>query len=357
MKYIDPYLITTSAIVDIGLASCIFAFFAALYGFGYFVLSGLRRTFTKALIGLAIINLLAAITQVSEVFYVYTEASIGTYVWRNIMFVQCALFLNLLQIEIFGVFNGGLIRTNIFKRENMKWVWLYAISFHILCTAPMYLDGWVWEYNESRLLTKWATYGPALYSTIVGIWGISQNLFILQKVHVHTSQISAMSTGSTDTSQEHRRNGARTIRSLIILVLIFDITAVSTFAAASAIGSDVTNTLHYVLLQMSLSIIGIHLFAETFLFERIVRQFQKRSSTGNSFNGSYNGAEGGAGNRTTVPVIVSPTTSPAVGRNKVVAVTIHKGLEDSYSSSKTFANEKATSWALSACLVRGQFLK
>ncbi|KAH6560927.1 hypothetical protein BASA61_000028 [Batrachochytrium salamandrivorans] len=269
--------------------------------------------------------------QASEIVHVYNPYRPVWSIWRNIVYPLCVVLLNLLQLEIFNVFNDGLINIRIFQSQNMKWMRLIVILVHLFLCLPTYLQIWLLPYDDTSLATKWGTFGAGVYAILVGIWGVLQNFYILKRIHAHFDslrstdcsesleycapdanygQIKAnkhISTGTIhsdcDTtmvstqyeppssapvhhptprhvSKTIRRiqSGARRIRWSIFFLFAMDIFSVGTFITASLVTEEEDRVMHHAMLQISFGVIGMHLFLETFLFTQIVTQFKQQMS-------------------------------------------------------------------------------
>ncbi|KAJ1330722.1 hypothetical protein BSLG_009174 [Batrachochytrium salamandrivorans] len=122
---------------------------------------------------------IGAVMQVSEASFLYMTISNTTYVWRNIMFQLCMISLNMLQLEIFQCFNGGLLRFRWFHSENIKYMRITSLIIHIICGWSSYLQGLAFPYEEGSIFAKWSPIGAAVYSVIICGIGLSQNMLIL----------------------------------------------------------------------------------------------------------------------------------------------------------------------------------
>ncbi|KAH9250118.1 hypothetical protein BASA81_012070 [Batrachochytrium salamandrivorans] len=180
------------------------------------------------------------------------------------------MILNLLQLEIFAIFNGGLIHWSTLERDNIKWIRCGVIVLHLICTGPCYLSVWAIPVEINNLQSNWTTYGSGLYCGLIALYGIVQDAFILYKVNEHLNRLNSRKIEGASSSS---RDLAMT--SLIIAALIFVIMGVTLFGASVIIpAGGANNLLHFVLMQFSISFVGIHMFVETFLFERIVAKFR-----------------------------------------------------------------------------------
>ncbi|EGF79273.1 expressed protein [Batrachochytrium dendrobatidis JAM81] len=329
---IDADRIIDSPVAMVALISTGIALLAGVFGTGLFLYRGTENKFTWAILSLVIINFMSVQLQASEIAYVYLPSSLGTLIWRNVIYQLCVLSLNLLQLEIFAVFNAGLMHVSIFRPDNMKWVRLAAIIVHLLYALPIYLQGWVIPMSDNREI-KWTVYGAALYTLLVGIWGVFQNCYILAKLQAHfavlnksiglddfhTSNAVSPCKSNTDSNNtlvfleaghesdsisspvilprrdsrqcltnenshvnKRVQNGSRVIQLLIFIMFALDITCTVTFIISSITKISQDSIAHYAHMQISVSIIGIHLFLETFLFTQIVDQFRKKLSATNS---------------------------------------------------------------------------
>ncbi|KAH6575515.1 hypothetical protein BASA60_004997 [Batrachochytrium salamandrivorans] len=130
---------------------------------------------------------IGAVMQVSEASFLYMTISNTTYVWRNIMFQLCMISLNMLQLEIFQCFNGGLLRFRWFHSENIKYMRITSLIIHIICGWSSYLQGLAFPYEEGSIFAKWSPIGAAVYSVIICGIGLSQNMLILIRAHLTTT--------------------------------------------------------------------------------------------------------------------------------------------------------------------------
>ncbi|KAJ8331132.1 hypothetical protein O5D80_000699 [Batrachochytrium dendrobatidis] len=315
--YIDPLLLTKSPLVIIGLAFSVVGFFMCLYGVCFFGFQGLRKRFTRAIIFLVLINAIGLLMQVSEVCFVYLLSYTELYTWRNIMFELCMISLNMLQLEIFSCFNGGLLHISLFHAENIKWLRLASIILHLITGLGAYLEGIAWQYSMGSILSLWTGLGPVVYAVFICIIGVTQNLLILKKVKQHIRTIT-VSNGSADP----RVIKVQGTKILIYFVLALDLSSLAIFIISGVVGSLDNYIPHYSLMQICFGIFGIHMFLETFLFERIVDQFRKKvtspvnskgsravvSNSGVSSNPGIKYSNAVTSNTSVVPLMVSPNT-------------------------------------------------
>ncbi|KAJ1343377.1 hypothetical protein BSLG_002403 [Batrachochytrium salamandrivorans] len=206
-------------------------------GVWIFISRGLKKKFTPTIISLIVINAMTLMLQASEIVHVYNPYRPVWSIWRNIVYPLCVVLLNLLQLEIFNVFNDGLINIRIFQSQNMKWMRLIVILVHLFLCLPTYLQIWLLPYDDTSLATKrkfqvisaaYIDRRPYPLMSLVhssdqlgsyialitlsvarrtlklfvprfsafGIWGVLQNFYILKRIHAHFDSLR-----STDCSE------------------------------------------------------------------------------------------------------------------------------------------------------------
>ncbi|EGF81698.1 hypothetical protein BATDEDRAFT_23234 [Batrachochytrium dendrobatidis JAM81] len=218
MPFIHHVEIIQFPLAFFGMLFTALSFITGIVGTIVFIRKGVQKRFTTSIITLIAINLSTILLQLSEVAYVYLPYTSAALISRNFIYQICVLLLNLIQLEIFRVFNEGLINIKAFRSENMKWIRLAAILVHLICSLPTYLQEWVFPYNLETTATKWANNGSAIYTILVGIWGVLQNLYILKRTRTHFDRLRAARSENPANFNSHKLQ--RQNSSVIALVAV-----------------------------------------------------------------------------------------------------------------------------------------
>ncbi|KAI8923905.1 hypothetical protein BC831DRAFT_468391 [Entophlyctis helioformis] len=259
------------------------------YGIGNFVALGLKHHFTRTIISLIVINIFNILLQTLQLLYLYLPAeTLWVYTARNWMYPTSICLLNLLQLEIFA---------------NMVYLRSVTISIMAASSLGCFVSPFIWGFDEPKGVRLYSSIGPAVYASLVALWGISQNLVILHKVQDHIKGLA-----SNESSSQSKKAGGRVIQAMVLALLLLDIAAVVCFIVSLRYPREYGTpeiVTKYSLQQLSFGIIGTHMFGETFLFDKIAAQFRKHTSGSGSRN-KIAGASKSQGSINTLSTAVSP---------------------------------------------------
>ncbi|OAJ38558.1 hypothetical protein BDEG_22466 [Batrachochytrium dendrobatidis JEL423] len=288
---------TFSAVISV------FAFFVGIYGAHKLIQRGRAKRFTPAIIALIVINLLPVLLQVVEAIYLYHSDRLpGFKTWRNWCYSPSLLLLNLVQLEIMSIFNSSFFRWKVFRLENMPYVQIVAVIVHLVFAGPTYLEGIVY-YNQPNLpFGRWCMYGTMAYSFMVVVFGISQNIFLFNRVQQHMDSLRSNEiSGYKTTSLQGNR-----IRILIVVLIILDITAFTTYVLSVVVGGlKQPGALPggFALQQCVFAIAGVHQ-----LNNRISRGGNTHRSGGSNAKNVYFGESTDDSKQLSLNELDSPTT-------------------------------------------------
>ncbi|KAI8927541.1 hypothetical protein BC831DRAFT_451828 [Entophlyctis helioformis] len=284
------------------------AILACLAGVANFVYFGRANKFTTTILCLIFLNAYGALFQTVVMVYLYSDTgTLGPLIARNWMYPINTMLLNLLQLEVYAVFNAGLIRLPLFSRENMPKIRGVAVLIMIVLCGAIFWEGILFTYGDNALVSAYSAFGPLIYCVLVVVWGVTQNIFILRKVQGHIDSLISNDSAGTNTSSATKTRGARYIQALIGLLILLDFIAFACFGASMMADGPVGTIAHVnylALQQISFSCGGLHMVGETVAFEMIAGQFRKHSSGGS--NSTRSRTLGSKSNLSTGSMISSP---------------------------------------------------
>ncbi|KAI8928092.1 hypothetical protein BC831DRAFT_449783 [Entophlyctis helioformis] len=279
--------IPSCTLCTISLGAAIIAALASVYGAAKFTLFALKNRFTPTIVSLIVLNGMALLMQLVMMAYVYSdEDNPSAFIARNWLFTWSVCLLNLLQLQVYNVFNGGIFQTSFFHTQNMPYIRAAAVLFMLLTCFPILGEGILYPHDNKHVLSKYAGVGSAFYTSVVSLWGIVQNLFILKRVQEHIARLHSIDSGTVSgtgsgSGTGQKISGGRTIQLLTLAMFAVDLLSLTSFVIAFGVngptGTSASRT-HYSLHQIGLAIVGFHMVGETVLFEQIAAQFRRGSS-------------------------------------------------------------------------------
>ncbi|KAL2920330.1 hypothetical protein HK105_200403 [Polyrhizophydium stewartii] len=247
----------------------------------YFFVRGIRAGFKTLIVALVAVNVVALSMQASELARIYLDRSaIWTRVWRNWSYGLCSLVLLLLEIAILELLNPNLLRVALLKNKGILMMRIVTIVAHIVLLAPNYVEGLVFVNDGKSWLSVWATFGSACFSFLVGILGISQNIYIAAKIRNHFSEFRSGPANSSS-----KRKMGNTVMVMIYIMILANLLTMIAFTLTVLIKEPVATKLAFQ--QFAFDIGSGHLTGESVLFQLMVWEIR--------------GAHGGSGGSDKTP--------------------------------------------------------
>ncbi|KAI8925392.1 hypothetical protein BC831DRAFT_461378 [Entophlyctis helioformis] len=130
-----------------------------------------------ALLGL---NALAIVFQVAESIHVHSDVFQWPLIFRNWTYALSNLCLHMMQIEILVTFNRGLNIVKWLKDHNIGRLRLAALLFHFTSNGPLYLEEIAISYYNPQ--KGWGTISSGLFTIYAGAFGVTTNILILRSL-------------------------------------------------------------------------------------------------------------------------------------------------------------------------------
>nr|KAJ3418390.1 hypothetical protein HK105_008367 [Polyrhizophydium stewartii] len=227
----------------------------------YFFVRGIRTGFKRLIVTLVAVNVVALSMQASELARIYLDRSaIWPRVWRNCSYSLCSLVLLLLEIAILELLNPNLLRVSALGNNGIRVMKITTIAIHIALVAPNYFEGLLFINDGKSWLGAWATFGSACFSFLVGILGISQNIYIAAKIRNHFSEFR-----SGPANSGRKRKMGNTVMVMIYSMMLVDLLSLISFVITVLIKEPVATKLAFE--QLAFDIGSGHLTGESALFQ------------------------------------------------------------------------------------------
>ncbi|KAL2913962.1 hypothetical protein HK105_206553 [Polyrhizophydium stewartii] len=139
----------------------------------------------------------------------------------------------------------------------------------------MYLAGWAPHIEARTRLSRVFSGMYAVYALHVGACGIALNIYLLVSVRRNTTQ-RIPKEGEAMTLATLGKECVRPLQGLIVFVMILDISAFFSFGVSLPLASGDDGRIYNGLVQISLALFGMHMSAETIMFERVVMIFRNK---------------------------------------------------------------------------------
>ncbi|KAL2913961.1 hypothetical protein HK105_206552 [Polyrhizophydium stewartii] len=243
----------------------------------FFIRRGVNKGFTPAFVALVTVNVLALALQVAQALRSHTAPpSIGLYILRNFWMALSTLGLNLLQVQVAAVFQGSLIRFSWLEQYRLPWTRAAFTAVHIVLCFGMYLSGWVPGFGPRQSSYKLYSILYGFYTLFVAMCGVALNTYLLVSVQRNTMQRISKEGGVLSLATLGSES-LRPLQGLIGFVIALDLIACVTYVASIIYLGDDTKSLSYnCYVQISLAFLGLHMSAETIMFERVVMIFRNK---------------------------------------------------------------------------------
>ncbi|KAL2911399.1 hypothetical protein HK105_209127 [Polyrhizophydium stewartii] len=221
----------------------------------FFIRRGVNKGFTPAFVALVTVNVLALALQVAQALRSHTAPpSIGLYILRNFWMALSTLGLNLLQVQVAAVFQGSLIRFSWLEQYRLPWT----------------------RFGPRQSSYKLYSILYGFYTLFVAMCGVALNTYLLVSVQRNTMQRISKEGGVLSLATLGSES-LRPLQGLIGFVIALDLIACVTYVASIIYLGDDTKSLSYnCYVQISLAFLGLHMSAETIMFERVVMIFRNK---------------------------------------------------------------------------------
>nr|KAJ3420061.1 hypothetical protein HK105_006165 [Polyrhizophydium stewartii] len=259
--FVPLSLFGSDGVVTAAVVLAVAAILVSACAAAFFIHRGAARGFSVATTALIGVNVLALALQVAEATRVHLTPPIDAlFTVRNVWMALSTVGLNLLQVEVAAVFQGSLIR----------------LSYHL------YLDGWAPGFSTTKQLgihiLKVGMVSFGIYTLLVGACGIALNTYLLVSVRRNTTQRIQMDREAMALATLGKEC-VRPLQGLIAFIIVLDFAGLSFFMASSLITSGQSKGMVITidaLLEISLALFGMHMSAETIMFERVVMIFRNK---------------------------------------------------------------------------------